>query len=92
MTKQDFLKRAKNLLSGIVKQRGWLLRHDKSHIESQWASQELRNITYASQKLVDADRAKAYLERKETALRFLIPTTNKRRHDELRELLETNLN
>ena len=92
MTKQNFRRRVINLLRGIVKQRAWLLKHDKGYIESEWAKQELRNIGHAASTIVDADRAKAYLERKETALRYLIPTTNKKRHDELRELINTQLN
>ena len=92
MNKQDFLKRTKQLLRGVVAQRRFLLAHFKGHLESNFAKKEIANIENAVSTLVDADRAKAYLERKETALRFLIPTTNKRRHDELRELLETNLN
>jgi hypothetical protein len=92
MNKQQFLKSAKSLLKGIIKQRRWLLVNDKSHQESTWCKTELNNIEHALPRLVDADRAKAYLERKETALRYLIPTTNRKRHDELRELIETQLN
>jgi hypothetical protein len=92
MTKQDFRKRVISLLRGIINQRTWLIKHDKSYIESDWAQQEIRNITYAAKKLVDADRAKAYLERKETALRYLIPAKNRKWHDELRELINTQLN
>lgn len=92
MTNLEFLRRVKNLLRGIKQQRTYLLKTGKSHIESDWAKQELANITYATGKLVDAHKAKAYIERKETALRYLIPTTNKKRHNELRELIEHNLN
>ena len=92
MTKQQFLKSAKSLLKGIIKQRRWLLVNDKSHQESAWCKTECNNIEHALPRLVDADRAKAYLERKETALRYLIPTTNRKRHDELRELINTQLN
>jgi len=87
-----FLTRVKRLLDGIVKQRDWLVKHHKGYIESNWAKTEIKNIKYAKSKLVSAAQAKAYLESKETALRFLIPTTNPKRHDELRELIETNLN
>lgn len=92
MTKQQFLKTAKSLLRGIIKQRRWLLCHNKSHQESAWCKTEISNIEHALPLLVDADRAKAYLERKETALRYMIPATNRKRHDELRELIETQLN
>jgi len=92
MTKLEFLSRTKALLRGVVAQRRFLLAHFKGHLNSQFATTECANIEHAASTLVDADRAKAYLERKETALRFLIPTTNKRRHNELRELIETNLN
>ena len=92
MTKQEFLKSAKSLLRGIVKQRRFLLKTDKGHIESDWCRHEINNIEHALGTLVDADRAKAYLERKETALRYLIPTTNKKRLEELRELIKAQLN
>jgi hypothetical protein len=92
MTKQDFLKRTKALLRGVVAQRRWLLANLKGHLDSQFAKNEIANIDNAVSKLSDAARAKAYLERKETALRYLIPTTNKKRHEELRKLIETQLN
>ncbi len=92
MTKTEFLHRVKSLLRGIVSQRRWLIKNNKGHIESPWAAQELRNIEHAVKSIADPDSAKAYIERKETALRFLIPTTNPKRHEQLRELLNTNLN
>ena len=92
MTKQDFLKRTKALLRGVVAQRRFLLASLKGHLDSDFAKTEIANIENAVTTLVDADRAKAYLERKETALRFLIPTTNPKRHEELRQLIKTQLN
>lgn len=92
MSGPTFLTRVKRLLDGIVKQRDWLIKHHKGYLESEWCKTEIENIKYAKSKLVSAGQAKAYLERKETALRFLIPTTNPKRHDKLRELIETQLN
>lgn len=92
MKKVEFLHRVKTLLRGIVCQRNYLVKHGKGYIESEWASQEIRNIDYAASKLVDPARAKAYIERHETVLRYLIPTSNPKRHDELRELINTQLN
>lgn len=92
MTKTDFLKRTKSLLRSVLAQRRWLLANLKGHVESNWAKTKLNNIENAVSTLTDAQRAKAYIEREETALRFLIPSNNKKRHDELRELIETSLN
>ena len=92
MTKADFLKRTKSLLRSVIAQRRWLLAHFKGHIDSQWATTELKNLENAASTLTDADRAKIYLEKKETALRFLIPANNKKRHNELRELIDASLN
>lgn len=92
MDRTTYRKRAISLLNGVVKQRDWLLKHHKGHIESSWCKTEIENIRYALPKLVDASKVKTYLERKETALRLLIPSTNKRRHDELRELIHEQLN
>jgi hypothetical protein len=88
----EFLKTVKNLLRGIVAQRKYLLKHNKGYIESNFCKTEIANIEYALPKLVDATRAKAYLERKETVLRYLIPDSNPKRKEELRQLIETQLN
>lgn len=92
MDKTTFRKKGISLLRGIIKQRDFLLKHHKGHMESTWCKTEIQNIRYALPKLVDADKMKSYLERKETALRLLIPSTNKRCHDELRELINEQLN
>jgi hypothetical protein len=92
MTKQDYYKRAKSLLKSIVAQRKWLLAHLKGHIDSQWAITEIRNIENAVTQIKSADQYRAYILRKETALRFLIPSTNPKRQEELRELIQEQLN
>jgi hypothetical protein len=92
MSKTEFLKKVKSLLKGIVAQRTYLMKHKASHLDSNFARQEISNIEYAIPRLVDAARAKAYIERKETALRYLIPATNPKRQEELRKLIETSLN
>lgn len=92
MTKTEFLKAVKNLLRGVVAQRDWLVKHHKGYIESSWTKTEIANIDNAASTLKDADRAKVYLEKKETVLKFLIPVSNPRRHDELRKLIEQQLN
>lgn len=92
MTKQDYYKKAKSLLRSIIAQRRYLLSHLKGHVNSQWATTELNNIENAVSTIKSADQYKAYIERKETALRFLIPTTNPKRHEELRQLINEQLN
>lgn len=92
MDKTTFRKKGINLLNGIVKQRDFLVRNHKGYLESSWCKSKIENIRYALPRMVDADKVKSYLERNETTLRLLIPSTNKRRHDELRELIEEQLN
>jgi len=92
MTKTEFLKNVKSLLRSILAQRRYLLKTHKGHLDSNFAKTEIANIEHAIPSLVDADRAKAYIERKETVLRFLIPASNQKRHEELRQLIETSLN
>ena len=92
MDRTTYRKRAISLLTGVVKQRDWLVKHHKGYLESAWCKNEIENIRYALPKLADPAQVKNYLQRKETALRLLIPSTNKRRHDELRELIHEQLN
>lgn len=92
MNKTTFRKKGISLLNGIVKQRDWLIKNHKGYMESAWCKTEMENIRYALPRLVDADELKKYLQRKETTLRLLIPSTNKTRHAELRELISTQLN
>jgi hypothetical protein len=92
MNKLHYLKQVKALLKSIIAQRKYLLVNNAGHLDSQFAKQEIANIDHALPNLVDADRAKQYIERKETALRYLIPANNHRRHEELRQLIETSLN
>ena len=92
MEKLQYLKRAKSLLKGIVAQRRYLLVHFKGHVNSKWATEEIRNIENAIQQIKSADEYQKYLQRKETALRFLIPSTNIKKQEELRELIQTELN
>ena len=92
MTKQDYYKRAKSLLKSIIAQRRYLLVHLKGHVSSQWATTEIKNIENALTQIKSADQYRAYILRKETALRFLIPSTNPKRQEELRELIQEQLN
>lgn len=92
MNKQTFLKRTKNLLRGVLAHRTYLWKNNLIKTESSWAAREVANINNAIPKLVDADKARTFLEKHESAIRFLIPSDNLRNHNELRELLNANLN
>jgi hypothetical protein len=92
MDKSTYRKEGISLLTGIVKQRDWLVKHDKSHMETAWCKTELDNIRYALPRLKDPQLVKAYIGRKETTLRMLIPSTNTRRQNKLRELLHEEIN
>ena len=67
MNKLHYLKQVKALLKSIIAQRKYLLVNNAGHLDSQFAKQEIANIDHALPNLVDADRAKQYIERKETA-------------------------
>lgn len=92
MDKTTFRKKGISLLNGIVKQRDFLLRNHKGYLESDWCKSQIENIRYALPRLKDPEKLKTYLERKEADLRLLIPSSNKRRHEALRELIQEQLN
>jgi hypothetical protein len=92
MNKLDYLKSAKSLWKSIIAKRRWLLTNLKGHVDSAWAKEKLRNLENAKSVIKTADKAKAYIEREETALRFLIPANDHKHHNLLRELIETRLN
>lgn len=89
--KLNYLKRGKSLLKSVRDQRAWLLKHQKGYIHGQFVETELKNIEGAMVKIKSADQMQTYLQRKESELRYLIPANNKKRRNELQELLETNL-
>jgi len=92
MDKIRYLKDGKNMLRGIIAQRKWLLKHKKGYLNPDFARKKINELEYHLSRINRADQMKTYLERKEAELRFLIPSTNKRRIEKLREMLHTNLN
>jgi len=92
MTKLGYLEKARSLWKSILLQRRWLLANIKGHVDSKWATEKLNNLENAKAVIKTADDAKAYIEKQETALRFLIPVNKKKLHEQLRELMENNLN
>lgn len=85
-----YLKRGKSLLKSVVSQRQWLLKHDKGYVPGEFCRSEIRNIEYALGTIVSSDQMQKYLQRKEAEIRFLIPSKNKKRRQELEELIQTN--
>ena len=92
MDKSTYRKEATDLLKGIIKQRDWLVKHHKGHMESDWCTKEIENIRFALPRLKDPQLVKAYINRNETTLRLLIPSTNPKRHEKLRELIHEEIN
>ncbi len=88
MDKLSYLKRGKSLLRSIKSQREYLLRNGKGYVTTDFAKKELANIENALTTIVSGDQMRRYLVRKAPELRVLMPATNRKRHDELRELLE----
>lgn len=91
MTNSDFLEESKILLRKIAKQRLWLVVHQKSHVSTIFATQEIRNLKNAISTIKDAERMKAYLERKKGLLNILIASKNKSYHTKLKQLIESNI-
>jgi len=91
MKDSDFLKDSKVLLKKIVKQRDWLLTHNKSHVSTTFASQEIRNLEYAISTITDAQSMKEYLIRKHGSINVLISSRNQNYHTKLRQLIEYEL-
>lgn len=91
MKNPDFLKDSKSLLKKIVKQRDWLLSHNKSHVSTTYASQEIRNLEYAISTIKNAKSMKEYLLRKHRSLNILISSRNKIYQMKLRQLIDTEL-
>jgi len=91
MKNSDFLKDSKSLLKKIVKQRDWLLSHNKSHVSTTYASQEIRNLEYAISTIKNAESMKEYLLRKHRSLNILISSRNKVYQTKLRQLIDTEL-
>jgi hypothetical protein len=85
--KIEFLNAGRNLLRSVIRQRQWLLVHDKGYIESDFAIREIRNIEYALSSIKSADKMRTYLERKKTVIRYLTPATNRKSIDKLNQLL-----
>ncbi len=87
MDKLEYIKKTKNFLRKVVKQRKMLLKHDKSKLPYDFTKRELANIDYALPKLVRYDQIKDYIERKNAEIRYLIPGGNNKWIVEFDELL-----
>lgn len=92
MTKLEHLRQTKRFLKKVVKYRKFLQGKGKSYLSSDFVKTETANIDYALPKLVSYDAVQKYLERKETVIRYLIPSNKKEWYNELRKLRETQLN
>ena len=88
MKPADYLKSGKELLESVVNQRNYLVRTNKGHIDSEWAKTQIANIGYARATIKDARKMKQYIERKETIIRYMIPSGNRKRENQLRELIK----
>jgi len=91
MNRTTYRKTAVNLLRGIVAQRRWLLKHNKGYVEPEFCMKEIANIEAAIPRLVDPDQVRNYLRRKHAELCYLIPASNRKRHQELERLITENI-
>jgi len=91
MDKLSYLRRGINLLRSVKSQRQWLIRHQKGYLHGQFVEKELKNIEGALGTIKSAHQMHIFLHRKESELRYLIPSNNRKRRQELQELIEINL-
>lgn len=92
MDKLEFNKKAKNFLRKVLNRRKALLKHDNSKLPLEFTKTELANIDYALPRLVSYDEIKAYIDRKNAEIRYLIPANNSKWIKEFDDLLETQIN
>ena len=87
-----YLQKTKNLLRSVLAIRRHQWANNILKTDSAFAKKEVPIIENACATLNSDTRAKAFIQKHETAIRFLIPANNVKRHNELRELIENSLN
>lgn len=92
MDKLTYLKNAKAFLRKVIDYRRFLEKKGYSRLSGEFSKQEIANIDAALPKIVSSSQARNYIQRKEAAIRFLIPTNKKQWYAELTQLGEAELN
>jgi hypothetical protein len=92
MTETQYYERGRDLLRKIRRQRQWLLNHQCSQIPLDFTTTELNNIDYALSVIKKGAAMKSYFERKKDTLNILISAVNRKNHNELEFLIETDFN
>lgn len=87
MEKSD-LEKGRGILRSIKAQRLWCIKHRKGYTEEAWARKELNNMEEALATIKTSDQMRRYLERKQAAILYLMPSRNTRQREKFRELLE----
>lgn len=88
MTKSEFMKESKQLLTAIKNNREWLLKQGKSKLSLSTAQTELKNLENAIATIKDADRMKDYIKRKKQILFILSNSKHKKQHTQLEQLIQ----
>lgn len=88
MTKSEFLKDCKQLLTAIKNDREWLLKHGKSKLSLSSSQTELNNLMYAIATIKDANQMKDYIKRKKQILFILSNSKHKKQHALLEQLIQ----
>lgn len=84
----DYLRKGKEFLRKVIDRREQLRQHEKGYVPGEYRA-ETETIKYHLGNIKSAAQLRNYLLRKETAIRFIIPSNMRKWHDEFRELLET---
>ena len=87
MEKSD-LEKGRRILRSIKAQRRWCMKHRKGYTEREWARKELNNMEEALATIKTSTQMRRYLERKQAAILYLMPSRNTRQREKFRELLE----
>lgn len=85
---ESYLEKGRRILRSIKAQRRWCMKHRKGYTETDWARKELNNMEGALSTIQTSAEMRRYLERKEAAILYLMPSRNTRQREKFRELLE----
>ena len=88
MTKSEFMKESKQLLTAIKNNREWLLKQGKSKLSFSTAQTELKNLENAISTIKDANQMKDYIKRKKQILFILSNSKHKKQHAQLEQLIQ----
>jgi hypothetical protein len=92
MNKLEYLKKGKAFVRKVVRYRRSLQRWGRGHLDNEFCRAQTENIEFAISRIDNSDKLKTFFERRESIIRFLIPSNKLKWCDELREFINTSTN